>query len=58
MGYILWMTLLTCNLASQLQFMLQEGMAFCEECVLSDKEEPCDAPEAFYDAGKFGGLRP
>ena len=33
-------------------------MAFCEECVLSDEEEPCDVPEAFYDADKFGGLRP
>lgn len=27
----------------------QRVMEFCEECVLSDGEEPCDVPDAFYD---------
>ncbi|KAK1736360.1 hypothetical protein QTG54_012960 [Skeletonema marinoi] len=31
----------------------KEVMAFCEECVLSEEEEPCDVPEKFLDnAGK------
>lgn len=32
----------------------QQVMSFCEECVLSDGEEPCDIPEAFYDV--YGSL--
>jgi len=39
----------------------QEVVAFCEECVLSDDEEPCDVPEAMYDGvDNFDkkGLRP
>lgn len=27
----------------------QQVREFCEECVLSDGDEPCDVPEAFYD---------
>jgi hypothetical protein len=39
-------------------FTPQEVMAFCEECVLSDEEDPCDVPEAFFGDDKDGGLRP
>jgi hypothetical protein len=39
-------------------FTPQEVMAFCEECVLSDSEEPCNVPEAFFGNDKAGGLRP
>jgi len=27
----------------------EKVMEFCEECVLSEGEEPCDVPDAFYD---------
>jgi len=27
----------------------EEVVAFCEECVLSDEEEPCDVPDALFE---------
>ena len=27
----------------------EEVLKFCEECVLSDDQDPCDVPDAFYD---------
>mmetsp|Transcript_39450 Transcript_39450/g.118447 ORF Transcript_39450/g.118447 Transcript_39450/m.118447 type:complete len:115 (+) Transcript_39450:802-1146(+) len=27
----------------------QQVVSFCEECVLSDEEEPCDVPEAMFE---------
>eukprot|EP00527_Entomoneis_sp_CCMP2396_P003607 CAMPEP_0198153972 /NCGR_PEP_ID=MMETSP1443-20131203/66603_1 /TAXON_ID=186043 /ORGANISM="Entomoneis sp., Strain CCMP2396" /LENGTH=175 /DNA_ID=CAMNT_0043820515 /DNA_START=120 /DNA_END=647 /DNA_ORIENTATION=+ len=30
------------------KFSPQQVLEFCEECVLSDKEEPCDVPDAFF----------
>jgi len=32
-------------------------LEFCEECVLSEDEEPCDVPDKFYDDG-FSSLQP
>jgi hypothetical protein len=29
----------------------QQVIEFCNDCVISDGEEPCDIPEAFYDDG-------
>jgi len=28
----------------------EQVVEFCEECVLSDGEEPCEVPEGFYHA--------
>lgn len=33
----------------------REVMAFCEECVLSDDEEPCDVPEALFEGDGYDG---
>jgi len=30
-------------------FTPEQVLSFCEECVLSEDEEPCDVPDAFYD---------
>lgn len=30
-----------------------EVLKFCNDCVLSDGEEPCDIPDAFYDPTKL-----
>jgi|UniRef100_A0A7S2UM05 hypothetical protein len=38
------------------KFSPQEVMAFCEECVLSEDEEPCDVPDSFHD--HFMSLKP
>jgi hypothetical protein len=29
----------------------QQVIEFCNDCVISDGEEPCSIPEAFYDDG-------
>lgn len=35
----------------------KEVLKFCEECVLSEEEEPCEVPESVY--GKYiDGLHP
>ena len=31
----------------------RQVIAFCEECVLSEEEEPCDVPESMFE-----GLEP
>ena len=31
------------------EFSPEEVIEFCNDCVLSDGDEPCDIPEAFYD---------
>ena len=39
----------------------QQVVEFCNDCVISDGEEPCDIPEAFYDDGTDAnnkGLQP
>jgi hypothetical protein len=44
-------------------FSPTQVMQFCDECVLSDGEEPCDLPDDFYDLGSLstsynGKLKP
>lgn len=38
----------------------QQVIEFCEECVLSDEEEPCDVPEAMFEGSEDvnGKLKP
>ena len=35
------------------QLSPEDVIGFCNDCVLAEDEEPCDIPEAFYDAGKL-----
>jgi len=35
------------------EFSPEEVMEFCNDCVLSEDEEPCDIPDAFYDLDKL-----
>jgi len=33
----------------------EQVISFCEECVLSDEEEPCDVPEAMFEGDDADG---
>jgi hypothetical protein len=34
-------------------FTPEEVVKFCTDCVLSEDEEACDVPDAFYDLGQL-----